>query len=103
MTDWFARDEFWEDTFDFMFPPSRMDEAGEEVSALLDSIGFAPERALDLCCGPGRAAIELPKRGLSVTGVDKSPFMLAKARERAATAGVDIEWVESDMREFETP
>jgi SAM-dependent methyltransferase len=36
-----------------------------------------------------------------VTAVDRSPFLLSKARERAA--GLPIEFVEADMREFVRP
>jgi SAM-dependent methyltransferase len=39
-------------------------------------------------------------RGFRVTGVDLSPFLLAKAKERAEVAGVEIEWIHDDMRRF---
>jgi SAM-dependent methyltransferase len=53
---------------------------------------------LDLCCGHGRHAVELAGRGYRVTGLDLSPERLAMARERAARASVNVEWVEADMR-----
>ncbi|MGZ8782984.1 MAG: methyltransferase domain-containing protein, partial [Gaiellaceae bacterium] len=39
--------------------------------------------------------------GRRVVGIDKSPAMLAQARERVAQAGVDVALREADMREFE--
>lgn len=51
---------------------------------------------LDMGCGTGRHAIELAKRGFRVTGVDLTGAMLAKAREKALAAGVEIEWIEAD-------
>jgi len=38
-----------------------------------------------------------------VTGIDRSPFLLSKARERARAADVEVEWIEEDMRTFERP
>jgi len=54
---------------------------------------------LDLACGHGRHAIELARRGLRVTGVDLSPGLLDVARDEADAAGVDVRWVEGDMRD----
>jgi SAM-dependent methyltransferase len=53
---------------------------------------------LDLGCGTGRHAILLVQRGYDVVGVDRSPAMLAIARQRAATAGREIEFLEGDVR-----
>ena len=55
-------------------------------------------RVLDLCCGYGRHAIELAGRGVTVTGYDLSPVLLARARQDAKRAGVEVTWVEGDMR-----
>ena len=57
-----------------------------------------PRRMLDLPCGQGRHSIELARRGYEVTGVDLSPFMLDVARKRATEAGVQVRWLEGDMR-----
>jgi SAM-dependent methyltransferase len=61
---------------------------------------LAQGAALDLCCGPARHSIPLAQRGFHVTAVDRSPFLLNKARERAAEAGAAIEFVQCDSREF---
>ena len=45
-------------------------------------------RAVDLGTGPGIVAIELAKRGATVTGVDISQNQINAARDRAAQAGV---------------
>ena len=49
---------------------------------------------LDAGCGSGRVAIELARRGLSVTGVDLDPSMLAVARLKAP----EIEWHLADLQ-----
>ena len=68
----------------------------DQIEALLRM--KPPRRVLDLPCGQGRHSIELARRGYDVTGVDLSPFMLDVARTRAAAAGVQVRWLEGDMR-----
>jgi ubiquinone/menaquinone biosynthesis C-methylase UbiE len=60
---------------------------------LLDQAGIEPgHRVLDLACGTGTLAIEAKLRepGAELVGVDGDPEMLARAREKAAAAGVEI-------------
>jgi cyclopropane fatty-acyl-phospholipid synthase-like methyltransferase len=42
----------------------------------------------------------LAARGLSATGLDLSPKMLAAAEHRAAAAAAQVHCVEADMRDF---
>lgn len=100
MAAWFENDELWEDLFPFMFPPHRLDEADQETEKTLVLSGITKGSALDLCCGPGRHSIALAARGFDVTAVDRTAFLLDKARERAKQAGTDIEFVQCDMRAF---
>jgi SAM-dependent methyltransferase len=74
--------------------------------ALLDRIldGADPPpagRALDIGCGTGRDAVHLAGRGWQVTGVDFMDAALAKARERAARAGADVQWLAGDVTRLE--
>lgn len=55
-------------------------------------------KILDVGCGTGRHAIELAKRGYSVTGIDLSASLLEKARQKALAAGVDVEFLNHDAR-----
>jgi 2-polyprenyl-3-methyl-5-hydroxy-6-metoxy-1,4-benzoquinol methylase len=54
-------------------------------------------RVLDLACGTGRHSLAVAALGAHVTGVDRDPAKLAVARERAANAGLTIEWLETDL------
>ena len=103
--DWFADESFWETTFPFMFPESRIAAAEEEVGQLVALAQCGGGAALDLACGPGRHAVALASRGFAVTGVDRSDFLLGHARERAQRTGggQKIEWVREDMRAFVRP
>ena len=53
---------------------------------------------LDLACGHGRIANRLAARGARVTGLDASPLFLDLARRDAADRGVEVEYVQGDMR-----
>ncbi|MFZ5806760.1 MAG: class I SAM-dependent methyltransferase [Verrucomicrobiota bacterium] len=55
-------------------------------------------RILDIGCGTGRHAIELSKRGYNVTGVDLSESQLAKAKEKAKQANLNIDFQRHDAR-----
>ena len=57
-------------------------------------------RALDLACGEGRNAIWLARRGWRVTAVDYSDIAIERAREFAAAAGVEVEWVREDVTSY---
>jgi SAM-dependent methyltransferase len=53
---------------------------------------------LDLACGHGRLANRPAARGCQVTGLDASPPFLDHARCDAAARGVDVDYLEGDMR-----
>ena len=55
---------------------------------------------IDVGCGTGRHAIELTKRGYSVTGIDLSEAQLKKAREKADQNNLTIEFVKHDARKL---
>ena len=101
--EWFESEDFWETWYPFMFREERFEAGPAEVENILELTTFQGQEVLDLACGPGRHAVELAKRGLQVTAVDRTAFLLEKARKRATDAGVDIEFVEADMRDFVRP
>jgi SAM-dependent methyltransferase len=101
--DWFADESFWAALYPFIFPPERFEAAGHEAEAILALVGRRPASLLDLCCGAGRHSVAFGSRGIAVTGVDRSAFLLAKAREHAGSLRVNPEWVQADMREFVRP
>ena len=101
--EWFDEDDFWQDMFPFMFPEWRMEEAAGQVDMILALAEPPGESALDLCCGPGRCSVALAQRGYTVSGVDRTRYLLDQARARAAAAQVEVEWVQQDMRDFQRP
>ena len=57
-------------------------------------------RVLDVGCGTGNASIPAARLCAEVTGLDFQPDLLAIAREQAADAGVDVDWVEGDAQDL---
>lgn len=57
-------------------------------------------RILDIGCGTGRHSIELARRGYQVTGIDLSDSMLTRAKEKAAAAGVAVDFQCRDARKL---
>lgn len=55
-------------------------------------------KIIDIGCGTGRHAIELTKRGYSVTGVDLSDNQLQMAAEKARAEGLNIDFRKMDAR-----
>jgi SAM-dependent methyltransferase len=101
--DWFEDESFWELAFPYMFPDKSFAAAEEQVGYFSELTGSPFSRVLDLCCGPGRHSIPLARQGAGVTGVDRSSFLLKKARARAESENLKIEWIQEDMRTFVRP
>ena len=73
----------------------------QEVDLLIRSAGLERnDRLLDLCCGQGRHAVNLAKRGLKVTGLDLNSEYIELTRRAAEAAKVQVETVAADMREI---
>lgn len=71
--------------------------AATQARVLLDMVGeVRGHTVLDVGTGTGRAALLLAAAGARVTGVDASDEMLAIARQRAATAGVELPFIVGD-------
>ncbi|MDD2335946.1 MAG: methyltransferase domain-containing protein [Geobacteraceae bacterium] len=98
--EWFDDETFWQEMYPYTFPEESFNRTLPRIEKMLTLAKPAGKSALDLCCGPGRYLIALAKAGFNVTGVDKSKFLLDKARDRAKADKVDVELLQSDMRDF---
>ncbi len=59
------------------------------------------DKVLDLCCGQGRHSLELARRGHeSIEGIDRSRYLVQKARSRAAREGLGARFREGDARKL---
>ncbi len=74
----------------------------DTVLTLARQHGLAPgAHVVDLACGVGIACVRFARAGYRVTGIDLSADMLALARQRADKAEVEVNWLESDMRDWQ--
>jgi SAM-dependent methyltransferase len=102
---WYDDESFWETIAPlFLTSDKRRQKALTEVDQLLAWLELSPEATvLDFCCGTGRHTIELARRGLKVTGVDRTEEYLTEARKKATAENLAIEFVQEDARTFCRP
>ncbi len=55
---------------------------------------------LELCCGTGRLTLPIRQAGVDITGLDFTPAMLQRAREKFKAHGLEGSLVAGDMRNF---
>ncbi len=98
----------WKVFFD-RHAPHYMDEpfvtgTTAEVDFLIEHLGLTSEqRILDMGCGTGRHALDLARRGYTVTGVDLSDGMLEQARAVAqAEKFTTVTFQQTDATQFTT-
>lgn len=101
---WHEDPEFWVELRDGIFDEALWEAADTEVAQLLALVQPPVAAAvLDIPCGPGRHLLPLARRGLQLCGVDLSQHYLAEARTRAKSAGLAVELILADMRDFVRP
>lgn len=74
----------------------------DEIDAFLSLVQVdANSSILDLCCGQGRHVLELAKRGFRfLTGIDRSHYLIARARNIARQDGLSVVFREGDARKL---
>lgn len=78
------------------------DRTGPEVDRVVKILQpRGDERVLDLACGSGRHSLELRRRGFEVVGADISGDLIEIARRDAGEAGLDVEFVQADLRDLD--
>jgi 2-polyprenyl-3-methyl-5-hydroxy-6-metoxy-1,4-benzoquinol methylase len=76
-------------------------EAERLVTLIEENSNLEPQSSvLDMACGAGRHAIAFAKKGFNVTAVDLSQRLLAEAKKNAIEAGVNIDYVLSDILDY---
>ena len=59
-----------------------------------------PRSVLELAAGPAEHALELARRGFRASALDRSAAMCGYAAAQAKAAGLELDVVEADMRDF---
>ncbi len=100
MQEWFIE---WFNTEEYLkvYKYRNENDAECHIRFLLSQI-ILPTNAsiLDIACGSGRHSILLAKRGYKVTGVDLSKRLLIEANLAAQRENLNIEFIEADIRNF---
>lgn len=99
--------------YDLLFPAARdsasvSDDARRQRTIAserfyLDEARQSGRPVLELGCGSGRLTVPIAQSGIEIVGADLSASMLDAARTKALAAGVEVQFLEADMRSFELP
>ncbi|MGF9761010.1 class I SAM-dependent methyltransferase [Microvirga sp. 0TCS3.31] len=91
-------EQFYSDPqlYDRLFPGG-----GPAVSFYRAEAGRHGDSVLELGSGTGHKLIPIASDGHPCVGVELSPDMLVEARRKADERGVEVEWVQGDMRELD--
>ncbi len=101
-SEWFKDEVFWEQFESALFPEERLQRTSEQVDRFIHLLELEEDdKILDLACGIGRHSLEFARRGYDVTALDITEEYLNKAEKKAEEEGLDIEFVQADMRGFE--
>ncbi len=100
-----VRPEWWREIFTGIYLKTDADVVGdaaitaEEVSGILEILNPpADGRLLDLCCGQGRHTLELARRGYDAEGLDRSHYLIQKARSTAKKEGLRVKFREGNAK-----
>lgn len=94
-------DDRYAAAYDALYRDKDYEGECDYLEALFLKHGCKPESILDLGCGTGGHALVLSHRGYEVVGVDRSPAMLAIAREKSTAKGLGLELVQGDIAGFQ--
>jgi SAM-dependent methyltransferase len=101
MLPWHENDALWAELLPLLDSEAFRKDATGQAQHAAALLKVAPgAHLLDLGCGPGRHSVALARLGYRLTGVDRNPAYLARAKERASEAGVQPEFVQDSMIRF---
>ncbi len=103
--------QWWQEIFNSTYLKTDADVVDDpalthaEADLFSQALGLQPQhRILDLCCGQGRHALELARRGFkSVDGFDRSRYLIARARKTAIGERLPVRFLEGDARKLRYP
>ena len=90
----------WEEHYRSGHPPWDTGRASSELIRIVEEERIDPCRAIELGCGTGTNAVWLAERGFEVSAVDLVPLAIEKAIDRAAKAGVKVQFLSLNLLEL---
>jgi cyclopropane fatty-acyl-phospholipid synthase-like methyltransferase len=96
--DWFNTQEYLN-----VYQHRNESDAEEHIKLILENVKIpAGAKILDMACGAGRHAIILARKDYDVTAIDLSENLISIAEKSAQNKNLKINFVQSDIRKFET-
>ncbi|HCY77921.1 MAG TPA: hypothetical protein DHV28_18600 [Ignavibacteriales bacterium] len=97
--DWFNTKEYIS-----VYQHHNENDAENHIKLILDNVKIPDSsKILDMACGTGRHAIILARKDFRLTAVDLSENLLSIAELSAKDENLKINFIHSDIRNFETP
>ena len=99
----FDFDETFGDYYLHFYESAQSAETNDaETGQIVGRLDLAPGAAvLDAPCGYGRITNRLAARGYEAVGLDRTSHFLDRARSDAREMGVDVEYVQGDLRDMQ--
>ncbi len=101
-----VKPDWWRGIFNHLYLKTDGDVVGDhriterEIDRITGILALSPEsEVLDLCCGQGRHTLELVHRGYAAEGLDRSHYLIQKARATAKRGGLKVRFKEGDARD----
>lgn len=102
-----VQSDWWCKIFNPLYLKTDADVVGDleitrkEIDSFCNLLNLGIDDAiLDLCCGQGRHALELSRRGFRVDGLDRSRYLIQKARAEAKNRCLPVRFREGDARKL---
>lgn len=101
--------EWWKDIFNSLYLKTDSDVVEDncitrkEVDIFSKALNLSiKDSILDLSCGQGRHSLELARRGFTqIEGIDRSRFLIQKAKNLAKVEGLTVKFREGDARKIQ--
>ena len=88
--------------YDIFYGDKDYEQECDFIQEIFKKYSSSPVKSiLDAGCGTGGHSIPLAFRGYEVSGIDASPVMIKKARQKAKEAGVNPTFHSLDIRDFD--
>ncbi|MGW8324424.1 MAG: methyltransferase domain-containing protein, partial [Desulfobacterales bacterium] len=102
-----VRPDWWSNIFNSLYLKTDSDVVEDlnitrkEVDLFSEILNLtADDTILDLCCGQGRHALEITRRGFKVEGLDRSRYLIQKAKASAKKENLSVKFKEGDARKL---
>lgn len=106
----YVHPEWWRYIFNSMYLKTDADIVDDqhitrhEIEVFSRILNLSPEdKILDLCCGQGRHTLELTRRGYKAEGLDRSHYLISRAKTTAKKEGLSTSFKEGDARNLRYP